>query len=53
MSLDADPRRVEAARRVTAAVPERAGGVRAQDGDGTVRLPVGGILTDAIAVGRR
>lgn len=50
MSFDADPRRVEAARRVTAAVLGRAG-VRDRDVVGTVQLLVSEIVTSAIVHG--
>ncbi|MFD4700946.1 ATP-binding protein [Streptomyces niveus] len=50
MSFDADPRRVEAARRVTAAVLEKAG-VRDRDVVGTVQLLVSEIVTNAIVHG--
>ncbi|MEU0953180.1 ATP-binding protein [Streptomyces niveus] len=50
MSFDADPRWVEAARRVTAAVLGRAG-VRDRDVVGTVQLSVSEIVTNAIVHG--
>lgn len=50
MSFDTDPRRVEAARRVTAAVVGRAG-VRDRDVVGTVQLLVSEIVTNAIVHG--
>ncbi|MFI6082511.1 ATP-binding protein [Streptomyces sp. NPDC051217] len=50
MSFDADPRRVETARRVTAAVLGRAG-VRDHDVVGTVQLLVSEIVTNAIVHG--
>ncbi|WP_329388665.1 ATP-binding protein [Streptomyces sp. NBC_01716] len=51
MSFDADPRRVEAARRVTAAVLGRAG-VRDREVVGTVQLLVSEIVTNAIVHGQ-
>lgn len=50
MSFDTDPRRVEAARQVTAAVVGRAG-VRDRDVVGTVQLLVSEIVTNAIVHG--
>lgn len=50
MSFDADPRRVKAARRMTAAVLGRAG-VRDRDVVGTVQLLVSEIVTNAIVHG--
>ncbi|MFC8078137.1 ATP-binding protein [Streptomyces sp. NPDC057307] len=50
MSFDADPRHVKAARRVTAAVLERAG-VRDREMVGTVQLLVSEIVTNAIVHG--